>query len=454
MKRKHQGDDRGVARQAASRKRSRRQNKRSAIEWSEFTDALLESIPVRVFLKDTDGVMIACNSLVAKDFGLTKEEIIGKEFSSFATPELTADAARTDTEVLRTGKRLVYEPRERMAGGGYRYGVVTKSPYFNPDGTIAGVIAVLVDTTEVRLAEEQLRLSAAVFQHSYEGMYIADQRNRIVQVNPAFSTITGYSKEEAVGRSPRFLATDQERPEIFDEIWQTIQDDGVWNGELINRRRDGELFPVWATITAVRNEQGVNSHYIGIFHDISERKATEERLRWLAHHDFLTGLANRSLFEDRLEQALRRARRQQSTVALILLDLDHFKPVNDEFGHDVGDEVLKQVARRLVDSVRQTDTVARIGGDEFVVVASDVGTRKDVQSLAEKLLARVCRPVQCGAHSLSINASIGISIYPEHGAVPEALLKAADTAMYHIKGSGRSGYHIFIGTATTPRALR
>ena len=407
-----------------------------------LADRLLEALPVSVWIKNPEGILLACNSLCAADFRRRKDLLVGRLSPEYESPELKERAARTDGEIVRTRQPLVYEAREPRGDGTYRHAIVTKSPFFDTDGSVAGIIGVITDITERKQAEEGMRLAAEVFEHSVEGIYIANDRNRIVRTNPAFTIITGYTEDDVRGRSPKMLGPTQERPELFDELWQEVGRNGIWRGEFIHRRKSGELFPAWVSVIAIRDQRGQILNYIGIFHDITERKATEERMRWLAHHDFLTGLANRSLLEDRFDQAMRRARRDNSRLALFLIDLNGFKPVNDTFGHQFGDEVLKTIAKRLLACVRQTDTVARVGGDEFVIVASDVGTRANVEKLARKVLEAICQPMRRDGEPVSIGASVGASLFPDHGQDAAVLHSLADTTMYRIKESGNSGYAI------------
>lgn len=394
------------------------------------------------WIKSTDGIMLACNSRCAADFGKEREELIGRLSPEYLSPELRDRARRTDAELIQGRKAVSYEGRDRRPGGGYRHGMVIKSPIFNPDGSVSAIIGLVMDITARKEAEAGLQLAAEVFEHSVEGIYIADENNRIFKVNPAFTAITGYTLAEVVGRNPRMLGPEQELPEIFEDIWKESTRSGIWRGELINRRKSGELFTAWVTVIAVRDREGRPGHYIGIFRDITEHKAMEERMRWLAHHDFLTGLANRNLLDDRFDQALRRARRDNTRLALFAIDLNNLKPLNDTFGHATGDEVLKATAKRLLQCVRQTDTVARIGGDEFVIVAADVGDRANADRLARKVLSAICEPVPSRVGNLDVGASIGISFFPDHGASATALLSLADTAMYRIKETGDSGYAI------------
>jgi diguanylate cyclase (GGDEF)-like protein/PAS domain S-box-containing protein len=409
---------------------------------NSLADRLLEALPVSAWLKSTEGILLACNSRCAADFGRKKSELINRLSPEFTSPDLRERAVRSDAELVKDRNAVVYEARQLREDGTYRYGIVTKSPIFNPDGSVVGIFGVVTDITERKQAEEELQLAAEVFEHSDEAIYIADENNHILKVNPAFTNITGYAFVEVQGTDPRVLGPTEEQSETWEAVWSAVSSRGIWHGEFTNRRKSGELFPVWATIIALGERQGRRAHYLGIFRDITERKASEDRMRWLAHHDFLTGLASRGLYEDRLDQALRRARRDRTTLALFIIDLNGFKAVNDSLGHLFGDQILKGTASRLLECVRQTDTVARIGGDEYAVVAPDIGTRANVEALARKIVSAVCQPMEHDTGEMWVGASVGASLFPDHGDSGQILQALADAAMYRIKKSGRSGYSV------------
>ena len=281
-------------------------------------------------------------------------------------------------------------------------------------------------------AETQLNLAAEVFRHSTEGFVITDAHRNIVLVNEAFTHITGYSREEALGQNPSILASHRQDQEFYRVMWETVDTQGFWRGEVWNRRKDGSIYPEWLSITRVNDADGNLTHYIGIFNDITLHKQSEERIQWLAHFDELTSLPNRTLLTDRVNHAIRVAQRKQGNVALIFLDIDHFKNVNDSLGHHVGDKLLQQLAERLKGTVRDEDTVARLGGDEFILMLSDTDTL-GATHVAEKLLSAIAQPYQIDQYELITTPSIGIAMYPADGQDMDALFKCADTAMYRAK---------------------
>lgn len=291
-------------------------------------------------------------------------------------------------------------------------------------------------------------LSAAVLQRiflqSSEAVLVTDRNNCIVAVNAAFSEMSGYPAEEVIGGNPRMFASGRNEPAFYASMWRAINEHGVWSGEIWDRRKDGQLYPIWLTVSAVADNTGEVSNYVATFTDIGERIEATQQLLHLAYHDPLTLLPNRLAFESQLELAIRSCERDHKQVALMLIDLDHFKTVNDTLGHATGDELLKSVAIRLRDCVRASDIVARLGGDEFVVVLPDIDSAMTVATLAGKVQHRLAdHSHQIGAHSLYATPSIGISIYPGDGRDRETLLRNADVAMYHAKDRGRNNYQFY-----------
>jgi diguanylate cyclase (GGDEF)-like protein/PAS domain S-box-containing protein len=293
--------------------------------------------------------------------------------------------------------------------------------------------------------ESRLRLFEAALNSAANGIVITDVNAAIEWANPAFTAMTGRTLAEAVGRTPgEVLKSGRQDAAFYQRMWATILAGQVWSGELVNRRKDGSVYDEALTISPVTDMNGRIQHFVAIKQDISERKATEERVQHLAHHDQLTDLPNRALLSDRLAQAVAQARRDRGTLALMFLDLDQFKPVNDTLGHDVGDLLLKEVALRLQACVpRESDTVSRLGGDEFVILLAQMDKAADAVVVAGKILAALQRPFAIGSHEIGISASLGIAVYPQHGEDVNRLLKNADTAMYHAKKAGRNCYRFF-----------
>lgn len=297
---------------------------------------------------------------------------------------------------------------------------------------VAGMALSILSTAQ-RKAMHQIALNARVSAVSSDGIVIVDADNRIEETNPAFTTLTGYMREEVLGKDPRLLASGKHEREFYADMWRVLLATGHWEGEIWNRRKDGEAYLEKLSIYTLKDAQGKVVNRIGIFSDITEIKAEQETVAHHAQHDFLTGLPNRLLFRDRFNQQLAVAKRYSKKFAVMYIDLDRFKPVNDTLGHQVGDQLLMAVADRLKSLVREIDTVSRFGGDEFAILVSEVVTQKDVTTLAEKIQAALRQPFVLESHTVNISGSLGIAIYPDDGFDMETILNNADTAMYQAK---------------------
>ena len=302
------------------------------------------------------------------------------------------------------------------------------------DGGYLDLLPTVIERARSRQqAEEDIRLAAKVFESAAEGILVTDVEGAIVSVNQAFTEITGYAADEVKGKNPRLLQSGQHDAEFYREMWNSLTETGQWRGDIWNRRKDGDVYPEWLTISAVEDERGRLTDYVGVFTDITFRKRTEQQLRYSATHDPLTNLPNRELLDDRLSQALALARRNNSQTAVMLLDLDHLKRINDSMGHAAGDRLLQAVAQRLTSCVRECDTVARLGGDEFTVVLGGASHPQHCAEIAQRILDHLSRPIAVDGRELTVTASIGISRFPADGEDPESLLKGADAAMYRAK---------------------
>lgn len=304
-----------------------------------------------------------------------------------------------------------------------------------------GVRRALQEATLANVALEQQeaasRLANVVLAASPGGIVVTDAEKKILSVNQAFTRITGYEALEVVGRTPDVLSSGRQPTLFYQNMWQVIGDTGHWEGELVNRHKDGHLMPVLLSINRVVNEAGEVINYVGMLMDITERRKAEERIRHLAHHDYLTDLPNRMLLMERATQALTSARRYNRRMAIIFIDLDRFKPINDLYGHDAGDVVLRTVAKRLVSMVRESDTVCRQGGDEFVILLPEFADFSGLAKIAEELWAVIQEPCEFENHLLTVSASIGVATYPENGDTVDAIIQSADSAMYQAKADGK-----------------
>lgn len=305
------------------------------------------------------------------------------------------------------------------------------------------IITMAVDVTERKHAEDEMRLATLVYQNSSEGMMVTDADANIISINPAFMALTGYTQEDVIGKNPRILKSDRQDTAFYQAMWRDLDAFGRWEGEIWNRRKEGDIYAERLTINTIYDENGKPQRWVAQFSDITQKKASDALIWRQANFDPLTELPNRSMFLDRLDQEMRKARRNDLPLALLFLDLDEFKAVNDTLGHDVGDVLLKEVSLRLLDCVRETDTVARLGGDEFTVVLTDIVEPRSIERVADAVLRKFAEPFLLNDKCAHVTASIGITLYPEDAATLEGLLKNADQAMYAAKDQGGNCYHYF-----------
>lgn len=405
---------------------------------------VVDNIPQRVFWKDMEGRYLGCNAVFARDAGFASvSELIGKTDFDTAWKQ-DAPAYRADDASVAAGRgaKIGYEEPQHQPDGSVMWLRTSKVPMLDRDGRIIGVLGTYEDTTEQRRREEQLRIAANAQEFALEGVVTLDLSHRIVSVNQAFTSITGYTSDEVVGRNQAFLRSEQYDAQFYKSIWETTLKAGRWQGEVWRRRKDGSSQLVQASVSVVRDGGGFPTHYVMVFNDISKARADAERIAFLAYHDSLTGLANRAAFTEAIRGAVARSERDQTCLAVLYLDLDAFKPVNDSLGHAIGDELLQQVGARLSTGVRKADVVARLGGDEFAILLEGVGGSPECVALADKLLALLAKPYRVGAHELFIAASIGISLSAAESD-EETLLRNADLAMYEAKHNGKGRYHVF-----------
>lgn len=311
------------------------------------------------------------------------------------------------------------------------------------DGDDAIVVFVL-DNTARKNNERNAQLAALVYENSTEAIVVTDENGVIVGVNPAFVEITGYQLSEVIGRTMNLLASGRQSPAFYKKMWRQLQKTGRWRGDIWNRRKNGEEYAERLNISTCYNEDGTVFRRIGLFFDITQDKEREQQIWRQANHDHLTGLPNRQLFQGRLQKAMQDADERNKAFALIFLDLDLFKDVNDTLGHNVGDQLLKEASKRLLSCVRDTDTVARIGGDEFTVIVSDVPNQAVVERICEEILVKIAQPYQLGENVVTVSASIGVTMYPEDASDAGEILKNADMAMYAAKECGRNQYCFFL----------
>ena len=420
-----------------------RQIKEALLERERNFRTLAENVPDNIIRCDLEGRVLFVNKTLENLLGLAAEEMLGKTgHENFPDGRFAAlDLAMQ--RVGATGESTDFEQIVPGPNGAPGYHLIRIVPEPGPTGLPTSVLAVGHDVTKQRTTEEQLRLAASVFQNSAEGVVVTDASSTIVSVNPAFTEITGYSEAEAVGQKPSLLRSDRHEPEFYRTMWEELAKVGRWKGEIWNRRKGGEAYLEWLTINRIDDDAGKPIRYVSVFHDITEIRRKDERIRHLAFHDALTGLPNRALMQDRLQHALARAQREGGRLSVTFMDLDRFKAINDGLGHDVGDLLLQEVASRIKGRLRAVDTVARMGGDEFVVLMEDLDKAGDCACLAQELIAEISRPMKLRGHDVQVGASMGMAFFPEDGADALELMKHADLAMYAAKSAGRNTYRFF-----------
>lgn len=405
--------------------------------------AILDNMPYMVWLKDMAGRYVAANRLFVEAAGKSSlDELIGKVDTEIWSPALANRYHLDDMEVIATRKQLTLEVHSVDRGTDIWYEAF-KAPIINEAGELIGTTGVARDITERKRIDESLKIASMVYQASSEAMLVTDADNNILNVNPAFTKISGYTLEEVKGKNPRIFQSGRHDQEFYHAMWSALNDHGYWFGEVWDKRKNGEVYAKQLTINTIRDKAGKISRHIALFSDITEKKKNEQIIWSQANIDPLTQLPNRRLFIDRLEQDIRKVHRSGQTLALFFIDLDRFKQINDSLGHQAGDQLLIEAARRISQCVRGSDTVARLGGDEFTVILPNLSERAHVERVASTILGRLAEPFELGSDSAYVSASIGITIYPTDTETVDGLLKCADQAMYAAKDRGRNAYSYF-----------
>ncbi|MEW8509101.1 MAG: bacteriohemerythrin [Candidatus Thiodiazotropha sp.] len=376
-------------------------------------------------------------------FGISKPQRAGPELlATIVNPSDWPGVEASLNAAMAEGKEHKVEYRIRRPDGDERWVFCQAEKQYGDDGC-EKLVGIVQDISDRKRAEERLRLAASVIQNTSEGVIICDIDGNIMEVNPAFCEILGYPRDEVIGRNPRIWQSGRHSPEFYHEMWQALDEAGQWKGEIWNRNKSGALVPEWLNISKVLDANAEVSHYVAVFSDISQIKQSQEKLDYLAHHDALTDLPNRLLLNERLEHALLRANRHSTRLAVLFLDLDRFKQINDSMGHLMGDQLLQVVTKRLRETCRQDDTIARVGGDEFVMLMEDISRQEDAVTAAQKVLAAFDSPFILEDHEIRITTSLGVCIYPRDGDDAATLLRNADAAMYRAKEEGRNTFQFY-----------
>lgn len=420
---------------------------------SEQLTTLIETIPDAIFLKDGRGHLLIANECAKRVFKLHDiawQDKTNSELAALLCPKLRVFHQKCFTEDESVWNRLnliVSEERLIDDAGNVRGFEVRKAPIFKDNGELKGLVVIVRDITERWLADQELRIATAAIE-SQEGIIITDANNRIVRVNSAFTQMTGYSTEEVIGKTPALLKSGRHNKSFYRAMWEKLVSEKQWEGEVWDRRKNGEIYPKWLTINTVTDPAGQITNYVAAFTDLSEHKDAEAAIHRLAFYDPLTDLPNRRLFNDRLTVAMTVGARNQIYCAILLIDLDNFKRINDIKGHGVGDLLLIDVGKRLKACVRQGDTVARLGGDEFVVMLENLDEEQgtaatQAERVGEKILHTLNQPYLLDGNAHHSSASIGISLFYGTHTTSEEVIKQADTAMYEAKQAGRNALRFF-----------
>lgn len=432
----------GIARDITERKRV----ESALLESEEKLRSLYELSPLGIALTDMKGRYVEFNEAFRRICGYTVKELKALDYWELTPKKYEAEEARQLESLANTGRYGPYE-KEYIRKDGSLVPLCLNGVLMTGGDGQKYIWSIVEDITERRQSESDVRIAATAFE-SQEGMVVTNAKGKILRVNHAFTTITGYTADEVIGKDPALLSSGRHDKAFYTDMWEALNTEGSWEGEIWNRRKSGELYPQHLTITAVKEDEGKLTNYVGTLTDISHSKAAAEKIERLAFYDPLTRLPNRRLLLDRLKQALASSARSGKLGALLFLDLDHFKTLNDSLGHGIGDVLLQQVSHRLESCVREDDTVARLGGDEFVMLLEDLSEQSleaatQAEAVAKKLLVKLNQPYELASHIYHSTSSIGITLFDNHDENVDELLKQADIAMYQAKRSGRNALRFF-----------
>ncbi|MGI2171863.1 EAL domain-containing protein [Shewanella sp. MF05960] len=412
--------------------------------------AFIDAFDEHVWIKNTQSIYIACNKSVERAWRKSKEQIVGKTDFDLFDQRTAEQFLESDKLAIDTGSTVVVSECEEVDVNFNKVWLETiKAPVFNAQGELTGVIGMTRNIAKHKEAQDQLILAANVFQNAVEGVVITDSDGNITEINQAFTDITGYSREEVLGQNPRMLRSGRHPKSFFDKLWNTLLVQGKWHGEIWNRRKHGAIFPQAITISAVFDKQNIIQYYVAVFADISTQKQNEEKLKNLAYFDPLTQLPNRMQFMSLLEQEVNHSHRAKKQLAVVFLDIDFFKHINDSLGHVMGDEILVELGKRLSYALSDFDVLARLSGDEFVVMLPNIMSTDYVTSTLDRIRSVFELPfILDNAQSVRLTASMGISIYPSDGDDHDSLLRNADAAMHRAKHDGRNNYAFYTESMT------
>lgn len=414
-------------------------------------EALFRTSLTGIIIHAADGPVLAANDVARAMFDLDDEKIRRLNAGPLEAWGLLGPDGRPLEEreypfakvLAGGGAQRNVTARVAGPGGAQRWYRIDASPAYSGTGKLEFVVCSFSDITYERVSKEKILLAGRVFDSVVEGITITDADGAILSVNRAFSEITGYGEEEALGANPRILKSERHNADFYAAMWRSLKEKGEWQGEIWNRRKDGNVYPEWIAITAVLDDDGKPTHYVAVFRDLTEIKSREAAISKLSNNDPLTDLPNRALFEDRLKTAVKACERDGEKLAVLYLDIDRFKYINTTYGYRIGDAILQLVAARMEHSLRKSDTVARVSADDFLVLLPRLAKEEHAIAAAESLLKTLRTPASAEGRELYLDASIGISFYPNDGVEPDALIGAANAAMTRAKESGAGAYHVF-----------
>lgn len=410
-------------------------------------EIILNELPLDAYLKDSDLKYVAVNEKYCESLGVSKNSIIGKKNQDIESLASLESIRKKEALVIKSKESIVFEEHLVSRNKGFVIYSIHLIPFMNAKGLVEGVVGVRIDITDQKNAENEMEMASKVLDNTVEGFMVTNSDRHVVHVNTAYTKMTGYEESELLGKVPLLLQTES-KSKTYQEIQQQLEQVGAWKGELWSSRKDGSSYPEMIHIKAISNKQGEVTNYFSMSKDITEEKKWEERLYDMAHYDSLTGLPNRALFQDRMAQEIMRCTRNKKNIGVLFLDIDLFKSINDSLGHAAGDELLKTIATRLKLTLRNADSIARMGGDEFTILVTDLAVdyKKNIgylKSLSEKIIDVVNQSMEIEGREINVTCSIGIAVYPEDARSVEELLRNADSAMYYAKSQGRRNYQFY-----------
>jgi len=411
-------------------------------EQAHIDQSALAAIAQGVLIAGPDRKAVSVNAAYEKLTGYTSGELVGKSSSFLQGPRTDPATVRAIRQALDDKRPFSGEILNYRKDGTPFWNALSINPVWSTDNQFSCFVGVHSDVTDRKLQEQQLQLTEQVFNQGLEGITVTDASGCIIRVNRAFTKITGYAEADVLGKNPRILRSGLQGPDYYKEMWRTLLRDGVWSGEILNRHRDGTIYPEWLTISSICDASGAVTHYLGSFNDLSQSKAAESRIQRLSHYDPLTGLPNRTLLQDRTGQAISMVQRSKEPLCMMLVSIDHFKTINDTVGHHMGDVLLIEMGKRLSASVRDQDTVSHLSGKEFVLVLP--GTQPEgAAHLATEILWTLAQPHHVGEHALEVTASIGLASFPDNGSDFDTLFKSAEIALHRAQSSGRDNFKFY-----------